>query len=60
MKTITIIQIKSQIGRLLKHKSTMKGLGLKYIGDKVIREDTPSIRGMINKVKYMVKFIIGD
>lgn len=55
MKKIIIKQIKSIIGRLPKHKSTMRGLGLRYIGDVVVREDTPSIRGMIKKVFYMIK-----
>ncbi|AEH39899.1 50S ribosomal subunit protein L30 [Buchnera aphidicola (Cinara tujafilina)] len=55
MKQIIIKQIKSIIGRIPKHKSTIKGLGLRYIGDIVIREDTPSIRGMIKKVYYMIQ-----
>ncbi|VFP85077.1 50S ribosomal protein L30 [Buchnera aphidicola (Cinara splendens)] len=54
MKKIFITQIKSKIGRLPKHIATIKGLGLRHIGDTVQREDTPSIRGMIKKVSYMV------
>lgn len=54
MKKIFITQIKSHIGRLPKHIATVKGLGLRHIGDTVQREDTPSIRGMIKKVFYMV------
>ncbi|ABJ90777.1 50S ribosomal subunit protein L30 [Buchnera aphidicola BCc] len=54
MKTILITQIKSQIGRLPKHKATMKGLGLRNIGDTVERKDTAAIRGMIKKVYYMI------
>ncbi|VFP78305.1 50S ribosomal protein L30 [Buchnera aphidicola (Cinara cuneomaculata)] len=56
MKKIFITQIKSQIGRLPKHIATMKGLGLRHIGDIVEREDTSAIRGMIKKVFYMVTF----
>lgn len=54
-KTIKITQIRSAIGRLPKHKATLRGLGLRRIGHTVAREDTPAIRGMVNKVFYMVK-----
>ncbi|VFP79326.1 50S ribosomal protein L30 [Buchnera aphidicola] len=60
MKKIFITQIKSQIGRLPKHIATMKGLGLRYIGDTVEREDTASIRGMIKQVFYMIDIKKGD
>lgn len=54
-KTIKITQTRSAIGRLPKHKATLRGLGLRHIGHTVAREDTPAIRGMVNKVLYMVK-----
>ncbi|GAW95779.1 MULTISPECIES: 50S ribosomal protein L30 [Colwellia] len=54
-KTVKVTQIKSSIGRLPKHRATLKGLGLRRINHTVELEDTPSIRGMINKVYYMVK-----
>ncbi|CAM3844340.1 50S ribosomal protein L30 [Rouxiella silvae] len=54
-KTIKVTQTKSSIGRLPKHKQTLTGLGLRRIGHTVEREDTPSVRGMINLVSYMVK-----
>ncbi|TKB49542.1 50S ribosomal protein L30 [Ferrimonas aestuarii] len=54
-KTIKVTQIKSSIGRLPKHKATLVGLGLRKIGHTVELEDTPSVRGMVNKVYYMVK-----
>ena len=54
-KTLKVTQIKSSIGRLPKHKATMTGLGLRKIGHTVELEDTPSVRGMINRVNYMVK-----
>ncbi|QCI27318.1 50S ribosomal protein L30 [Buchnera aphidicola] len=59
IKKIFITQIKSSIGRLPKHKATILGLGLRRIGHTVIRKDTPSIRGMINKVSYMIKITRG-
>ncbi|ALO33692.1 MAG: 50S ribosomal protein L30 [Colwellia sp.] len=54
-KTVKVTQIKSSIGRLPKHRATLKGLGLRRINHTVELEDTPSVRGMINKVYYMVK-----
>ena len=54
-KTIKVTQIKSVIGRLPRHRATMTGLGLRRIGHTVELEDTPCIRGMVNKVYYMVK-----
>jgi large subunit ribosomal protein L30 len=54
-KTVKVTQVKSAIGRLPKHKATLKGLGLRRIRHTVELEDTPSVRGMINQVSYMVK-----
>ncbi|MCR5084741.1 MAG: 50S ribosomal protein L30 [Succinivibrionaceae bacterium] len=54
-KTIKVTQIKSTIGRKPDHKATMVGLGLRRIRHTVELEDTPSVRGMIRKVSYMVK-----
>ncbi|QBG36743.1 50S ribosomal protein L30 [Litorilituus sediminis] len=54
-KTVKVTQVKSSIGRLPKHRATLKGLGLRRINHTVELEDTPSVRGMINKVYYMVK-----
>ena len=55
MATIKVTQTKSSIGRLPKHKATLRGLGLSKIHHTVELEDTPCVRGMINKVYYMVK-----
>ncbi|EJF7776061.1 50S ribosomal protein L30, partial [Salmonella enterica subsp. enterica] len=38
-----------------KHKATLVGLGLRHIGHTVEREDTPAVRGMVNRISYMVK-----
>ncbi len=54
-KTLKVTQVKSSIGRLPKHKATITGLGLRRIGHTVELEDTPSVRGMINAVSYMVR-----
>ncbi len=53
--TIKVTQTKSVNGRLKNHKACIAGLGLRRIGHTVEVEDTPSVRGMINKVSYMVR-----
>ncbi len=55
MKKIKIKQIKSQIGYHKSQKATLKALGIKKMQQEVIKDDTPVIRGMINKVKHLVK-----
>ena len=47
--------IKSIIGTKQSHRATVRGLGLKGVNSKSELEDTPSVRGMINKVYYLVK-----
>lgn len=53
-KRLRVKQIRSTIGRLKNHKLTVKALGLKKMGSIVEHEDTPSIRGMINTVNYLL------
>jgi len=53
--TLKVTLVRSTIGILPKHKECVKGLGLRRIGHTVEVEDTPSVRGMINKVNYMVR-----
>lgn len=53
--TIKVTQVKSVNGRLKKHQACVAGLGLRRIGHTVEVEDTPSTRGMINKVNYLVR-----
>lgn len=54
-KTVRVTQIKSSSGRLKSHKACVAGLGLRRIGHSVEVEDTPSTRGMINRVHYLIK-----
>ena len=54
-KTVKVTQVKSSIGRLPKHKATLRGLGLRRINHTVELEDTACVRGMIHRVSYMVK-----
>jgi large subunit ribosomal protein L30 len=53
--TVSVTLIKSFYGRLPKHRATVTGLGLKRINHTVVLEDTPEVRGMINKVSYLLK-----
>lgn len=46
---------KSLIGRLDSHIATVNALGLRKIGKTVEHEDTPQIKGMINKVSYLLE-----
>ncbi len=52
---IKVTLLRSPISTLPNHKLCVKGLGLRRIGHTVEVEDTPSVRGMINKVNYMVR-----
>jgi large subunit ribosomal protein L30 len=55
MAKIKVTLTRSPIGILPKHKLCVKGLGLRRINHTVELEDTPSVRGMINKVNYLVR-----
>jgi len=54
-KTVRVTLVKSVIGRLKTHKACVQGLGLRRINQTVEVQDTPSNRGMINKIEYLVK-----
>ena len=55
MPSIKITQVKSVIDRPKKQKDTMKALGLRKINASVVKESTPQILGMVNKVSHLVK-----
>ena len=54
MAQIKVKQVKSSIKRLQTQKRTLESLGLRGIGKEVTHEATPSIMGMIEKVKHLV------
>ena len=56
-KTIQIKLVKSGIGRMEKHKLCIQGLGFKKLNQVLTVEDTPSNRGMINKISDMVEVV---
>jgi large subunit ribosomal protein L30 len=54
-KTLTVVQTGSPIGRRADQRATLKGLGLNKLHRQRTLEDTPAVRGMINKVKHLVR-----
>jgi len=54
-KEIKITQVRSVIGRIPKHRRTVRALGLHRIGHTVVQKDSPAVRGMINAVNYLLK-----
>jgi len=54
-KNVCVTLVKSLIGTKQSHRATVRGLGLRRINHTVKLEDTPAVRGMINKVSYLVK-----
>ena len=56
-KTVKVQLMMGLIGTRETHRATVRGLGLRGINSVSELEDTPSVRGMINKVSYLVKVI---
>ena len=54
-KTVKVTLVKSLIGRIAAHRACVSGLGLRRMNHTVEVIDTPEVRGMINKVFYLVK-----
>ena len=54
-KTLKVTLVRSPIGTKQAHRATVRGLGLRKIRQTVELQDTPSVRGMINAVAYLVK-----
>ena len=55
MKKIKVRLLKSVLGTKRDHRATVRGLGLKRINQVSELNDTPAVRGMINKVNYLVR-----
>ena len=53
-KTLKVKLVKSPIGCKQSHRDTVRGFGLRRMNSQSVLEDTPSVRGMINKVDYLV------
>ncbi|KON81941.1 50S ribosomal protein L30 [Azoarcus sp. PA01] len=54
-KTIKVTLVKSVIGTKQSHRATVRGLGLRRMNHCVELQDTPEVRGMVNKVSYLLK-----
>jgi len=54
-KTVRVTWVKSSIGYSKRQKGTIQALGLRRLGHSVEHEDTPVIRGMVNKVGHLVE-----
>ena len=52
---VRVTLVKSVNGRLRAHKACVLGLGLRRTGSSSVLEDTPSVRGMVNRVGYLLK-----
>ena len=56
---LTLTQVKSGICTPKDQKATLVGLGYSRMGQKVIREDSPAVRGMIRKVRHLLEVAKG-
>jgi large subunit ribosomal protein L30 len=54
MTKLQVTQVKSGIGRQQNQRHTLRSLGLKRIGDVVVKEDRPEIRGMVESIPHLV------
>ena len=55
--TVEIKLVRSPIGTKESHRATVRGLGLRKINSVSELQDTPAVRGMINKISYLVKVL---
>jgi large subunit ribosomal protein L30 len=60
MARLKVQQTKSGIGRKANQRDTLRSLGLKRIGDVVVKEDRPEIRGMVHTVRHLVTVQVID
>jgi large subunit ribosomal protein L30 len=56
-KTLKVKLVRSPIGTRASHRGTVLGLGLRRLNSESVLEDTPAVRGMINKIAYLVKVL---
>jgi large subunit ribosomal protein L30 len=56
-KTLTVKLVRSPIGCKASHRDTVRGLGLRKLNSTRELEDTPAVRGMINKIAYLVQVL---
>jgi len=54
-RRLKVTQLRSKVGGRPEHRDTLRSLGLKRIGDVVVKEDRPEIRGMVTAVRHLVR-----
>src|SRR4029077_7375210 len=57
---IRVTQVKSKIGHTREHRGTLRALGLGRIGQTAVHEDSPSLRGMLHSVAFLIKVDEGE
>ena len=55
MGTLKVKQTRSVNGESQRHRKTVRALGLRHVWDTVVHDDTPQVRGMINRVQHLVE-----
>ena len=53
-RNVKVTLVKSTFGQIHRHRATVRGLGLRRVNSERVLEDTPAVRGMINKIAYLV------
>ena len=56
-RQLTLRQVKSGICTPKDHKATLAALGFRRLGQRVVREDRPEVRGMVRKVRHLVEIV---
>ena len=56
-QTVKVQLVRSPIGCKVAHRATVRGLGLRKLNSVSVLQDTPAVRGMINKIAYLVKVL---
>jgi len=56
-RTVKVKLVRSPIGTKQSHRDTVRGLGLRKLNSESVLEDTPAVRGMIDKIAYLVKVL---
>jgi large subunit ribosomal protein L30 len=56
-KTLTLAWVRSGICTPVKQKATLRGLGFRRLGQRIVRPDDPAVRGMVRKVRHLVEIV---
>ena len=55
MGRLKVTKLRSKVGERPEQRETLRSLGLKRIGDVVVKEDRPEIRGMVHAVRHLIQ-----